>query len=233
MTGSPTVNILETLTKDEIKQKLGFYLTQAEVGRVVREKPYHDLLLALLHEHPDATRKIGVGVRSFFVAPSERFPSSRCFNVRRIDDSTEEFSFNRCLNSPQQRIAAWARQAIDDQMRAARTFFSRTRDSAAVCALTGQRLKDLSEWDVDHAPSFSKLLQDYLCSQPPKQDGTRGKSCLDGWAAYHAIYAKVRPVCRSANNKQSNKIQHEKGAIPLKEILNEMGWEEMPCKQTN
>lgn len=53
------------------------------------------ILHLLLERHPEATKKIGVGVASFSVRSGDY--STRCFWVNRTDGSTEKFSFKVCF----------------------------------------------------------------------------------------------------------------------------------------
>lgn len=49
----------------------------------------------LLNMHPDASEKIGSGVKSFSVRSGDF--GTRCFWVNRMDDTSEKFSFRYCL----------------------------------------------------------------------------------------------------------------------------------------
>lgn len=62
------------------------YLDQKDMG----------IIMEILKKHPEADKKIGVGVDSIFVAATS-FPNSCCFHVKRIDGSEEDFSYRMCL----------------------------------------------------------------------------------------------------------------------------------------
>jgi hypothetical protein len=57
--------------------------------------PDHAFLLALLSKHPDAVKKIGVGVKHFTVEKS--IGGTQCFYITRVDGTREDFSFGKCL----------------------------------------------------------------------------------------------------------------------------------------
>lgn len=51
-------------------------------------------LTGLLTRHPKATEKVGAGIKDFFVVQGQ---FGRCFHVLRVDDTTEDFSYTKCL----------------------------------------------------------------------------------------------------------------------------------------
>lgn len=53
-----------------------------------------EILTYLLHMHPEAINKIGMGIESFSVRTADY--GTRCFWVNRIDGTTEKFSFRAC-----------------------------------------------------------------------------------------------------------------------------------------
>lgn len=57
--------------------------------------PDADDLDALLKRHKDVAGKIGSGVRAFKVIQDEY--KGRCFGIERIDGTTEDFSYVRCV----------------------------------------------------------------------------------------------------------------------------------------
>ncbi|KAL9666342.1 hypothetical protein QQ045_000671 [Rhodiola kirilowii] len=58
----------------------------------------HMMLLDLLKKgHSEADRKIGVGIKSFQVRYHPLY-KSRCFFLVREDDSSDDFSFRKCID---------------------------------------------------------------------------------------------------------------------------------------
>lgn len=227
------------LTKEEMATKLSHYLSLAKDGRRVREKPYHDLLRYLLTLHPSSEQKIGCGINGFFVAKSEKF-SSLCFHLERLDGSTEEFSYNRCLQTPRTRMLISLRRAVEDQIKIAREFFSsltpQTTEREATylrlaldgqilstCPLSGMTIWELPTWEVDHAPAFVDLFDDFKRKADARYGGNAPVLVSD-WADYHAEHALVRAVCAKENARQGKRIKHSEHAIPLSKILWRMGY---------
>ncbi len=69
--------------------------------------------------HPDASKKIGVGVQSFRIAPDGW--SGMCFWIDRIDGTSTDLSYNECLSpSPWRWFTAAARSAIEPQIKMVR-----------------------------------------------------------------------------------------------------------------
>jgi hypothetical protein len=58
--------------------------------------PDHAFLLELLSKHPNAAKKIGVGVKQFTIEKS--LGGTQCFYITRVDGSRDDFSFGKCLN---------------------------------------------------------------------------------------------------------------------------------------
>lgn len=54
-----------------------------------------EFLLAALQRHPEATEKIGAGVRGFFVRRADY--GTKCFWIRRVDGSEVRFSYKSCV----------------------------------------------------------------------------------------------------------------------------------------
>jgi hypothetical protein len=57
--------------------------------------PDHVFLLELLSKHPNAAKKIGVGVKHFTIEKSKGRTQS--FYITRVDGSRDDFSFGKCL----------------------------------------------------------------------------------------------------------------------------------------
>ena len=72
-----------------------------------------DFVLEILNRHPNAKRKIGVGVESIFVQEAHGKKSfgkkSFCFHVKRIDGTEEDFSYRLSLGLPKSGGYKWKR----------------------------------------------------------------------------------------------------------------------------
>lgn len=78
-------------------------LGQYQIGDRV-SKPHKTELMALLALHPENAEKVGAGVDYIFVNapgdPEEKpkmYKSAKCFWVRRVDGSADDFSIKSCF----------------------------------------------------------------------------------------------------------------------------------------
>jgi hypothetical protein len=70
-------------------------LYRRDVGVAIPE-PDATHVYWLLERHPDAAAKIGIGVKEF--STRNAMFSTRCFEIRRTDGTTTDFSFKPCLD---------------------------------------------------------------------------------------------------------------------------------------
>jgi hypothetical protein len=122
----------------------------------------------LLERHPEATAKIGAGVMEF--STRKAMFDTRCFEIRRIDGSTTDFSVKPCLDGKApsafaETLRAMRSEVAEDIKQMKWEFFraSTHTDGKASCALTG-RLLSLEEAMIDHAPpkTFKALAERFL-----------------------------------------------------------------------
>ncbi|XP_039826362.1 DNA-directed RNA polymerase IV subunit 1-like isoform X4 [Panicum virgatum] len=60
-------------------------------------EPDKSLLVKALKFHPKGAEKIGVGVKEIKIGLNPSHPGTRCFILLRNDDTTEDFSYNKCV----------------------------------------------------------------------------------------------------------------------------------------
>jgi hypothetical protein len=122
----------------------------------------------LLERHPEAAAKIGAGVKEF--STRKAMYNTRCFEVRRTDGTTTDFSVKPCLDGKApsafaETLRAMRTEVIEDIKQMKWEFFrAATRpDGKAPCALSG-RLLSLEEAMIDHAPpkTFKALAERFL-----------------------------------------------------------------------
>lgn len=214
----------EFATKADVKRHCQEVLAKYDRNATVNDKSDHAFLEDLLSWHPSADEKIGQGVESF---SKHGFEGNYCFHVNRVDGTSDDFSFNKCITNPTPRARSTQafRKEIQNQIDA---FFESQIDhetGLAACALTGQQLpKD--ELHVDHeAPlEFSALLSLFVDQHPklPKIDdaevdkGTLGFNKLKDrqlaaeWQEYHKKHAKLRLLSKEAHKKETAKRYKKK-----------------------
>lgn len=82
-------------TKTEAAKTLSLILNSYDISDTLLGE-HHMIVLDILQHHPRAIDKIGAGVENFFVRESPVW-RGRCFGIKRIDGSEDDFSFKKCL----------------------------------------------------------------------------------------------------------------------------------------
>ena len=80
-------------TKEDV-QKILYTFANMEISKTSNE---HKILYELLENHPKANEKIGCGVDYFYVQQSKWKMNQYNFMVKRINGSSTDFSFHKCL----------------------------------------------------------------------------------------------------------------------------------------
>lgn len=122
------------------------------IRAIIKENPkfidlredLYEFMLDLLKLHPNAKQKIGCGVKSFRIDDDH-------FQVIRIDGSTTDFSFHRCVSGGLSKLRMFkvaAREAVQQQIDEFRSQFNWI---------------DLIGKHVDHKnPSFNQIVEDFI-----------------------------------------------------------------------
>ena len=175
-----------------------------------------EFLRALLPRHPDATRKIGVGVYGFRKGRSKL--GTHCFYVDRIDGTYDDFSFEKCIVGK----VKGARGELDKALRAViqadisshkKKLFS---GGDVTCAESGVLLR----WDnceIDHhLKPFKAIVSDWIKKEDidptydmlvPKYDLQPNLELVDKVLAesfrnYHNSVACLRPLEKHTHRTQ-------------------------------
>jgi hypothetical protein len=178
-------------------------------GQMIAADEDVEFLRRLLDRHPCAAEKIGQGVAGFSVQTVKL--GTRCLVVHRVDGTSTDFSYYKCISEPSATGLARAamRRAIADQV--AHFKWAACNRGPLVCAVTGDRLS----WDgahVDHAPPVFVALADTSASRAggysaiqllPTEDGQIGRilapADADSWTSFHRANAKPRIVSKHTN----------------------------------
>jgi hypothetical protein len=173
----------------------------------------------LFERHPKFVSKCGAGVSHFYVhiTPFD----TRGFALARVDGSTTDFSFLKCIHAKEpeplaQVLQAMRREVGDDIARAKHTYFEihGDVDGRVPCAITGE-LIGIEDAHADHAPprTFTTLaiaflkgrkISDMRSMLAPSEDNQFGPKLADRvfaaeWKAYHQELAVVRVVAKHIN----------------------------------
>lgn len=128
----------------------------------------HDVLMALLERHPEAERKIGIGVKRLYKDKTD-MPTS-CFWIERVDGSKTDFSYRSAISakgkSLYQEFLEACRVAVQDDLRLVkRSFFEQygDQDGKVECDVTGERVA-LYESHLDHKKplTFEVLVRTFI-----------------------------------------------------------------------
>lgn len=132
----------------------------------------HIVLLDLLQRHPDASEKVGAGVKHFEVREnSAQFVKvTKGFWIVRLDGSEIDFSYLICLKgqsrSLEEQFALSCRDAVRGDIQLFKqTYFAENEDEEGfvVCPISGELI--LWEWaHVDHGPPlpFDMIVKEFL-----------------------------------------------------------------------
>lgn len=166
----------------------------------------------LLERHSEAGQKIGVGVRSFSTRNPGYGPASKCFCLTRIDGTTTDFSYLKCItpeDNPLKDFQAACRTAVVPQIQSLK---AHAFSSAAVysCPVLGTPIT-IETCHVDHIPprTFASIVDAFITEhglrdvEPGKDNDTECRFAdpadADLFAAFHAARAHLRIVSKRAN----------------------------------
>lgn len=169
----------------------------------------------LLLRHPECDKKIGAGVAALTVQAEPRW-NTRHFQITRIDGSTTDFSFKKCINPPSKMtlFRCACRHLVANQIVSFRNAVFDAAGGTLRCPLRGTVLTPNTA-HIDHAPpnTFETLVQLFLADnnidvQTVEITGTKDNEMQKGfadtdlklrWQAFHLERAVLRVVSPQAN----------------------------------
>jgi hypothetical protein len=152
-------------SKNELKLKLSKYLQATPSGHIITEYSKIKQLTDLLYLHYDYTRKIGSGIKFFFVKRNE-VGSGKCFAIRRTDESIETFSYKSCLDGDTQTKRAKTLEALRFAIKGHMRAYRESLNYPIRCALSNEVIKSPFELHVDHVkPTFYEIVSEFLHSK--------------------------------------------------------------------
>jgi hypothetical protein len=216
-------------TKAQALEYFHAVLYRYEPGDIIGKDDTRELLW-LLDRHPDADQKRGGGAIGFSV--ERLFGGARRFRILRVDGSSIDFSFRKCIDkppSPLSRISAALRVEVRGAiLRAKWDYFDAHGDvyGRVACQLGCGSLVTIDEADADHAPpyTFHVLATTFLgaLSLPAEQvlleplvDEQWGRRLQDRdlaarWQDFHHRHADLRIVCRGEHQARSQQNRRRK-----------------------
>jgi hypothetical protein len=120
------------------------------------------LLHELILRHPDASDKIGIGIKRFFRAKSHDHPTS-CFHLERDNGETTDFSYPECISSLKPTLEQYfyraCRQSVSEILTAKKNALF-DNGTNRCCKTNEVVTKENSEYRHT-TPSFSKMVNDF------------------------------------------------------------------------
>lgn len=150
------------------KDALGYFkniLHRYNIGDNVDKNDFNDLL-ALLESHPRVVQKIGVGIELIRIAKLKF--NTRGFELIRIDNSTEFFSYTKRINAPKSDFSRFneaCRQAIQNDLRNVKlAFFDKYSKKGKVKCQESGELSKFEELSIDHRQpnTFSVIVDRFV-----------------------------------------------------------------------
>lgn len=199
------------------KEALGHYrkiLNSYEIGDALTISDFEDLM-SLLATHPRVDKKIGVGVREIRIGKLRY--NTRAFEIVRIDDTTEYFSYTKRINSPKSNFSKFlktCRHTIQEDLRLVKLeyFKKHSRKGMVKCQETSELLK-WEELSVDHRQpnTFSVIVDRFIelhdidldaieyVSKDGAPDEFADKNLIKAFKNYHREKANLRIVRKDLN----------------------------------
>ncbi|MEE4075177.1 DCL family protein [Pseudomonas viridiflava] len=194
-------------SKQALLDRLKHFLRTADLGQVTQPVAVQKLHL-LLELHPDAQRKIGVGVDHFRIDRNEL--AGRGLRVVRLDGSNDSFSYKRCITGVTQSHHGKVCEALRFAVRPQLDDFRARLVWPVACAITGEEIAHVNDLHIDHKVAFWRLLERFcheeridLPSLAVMGNGVTlalvDHAITEAFVAFHLINAQLQPASRLAN----------------------------------
>ena len=178
----------------------------------------HEFVNNLLKLHPDSKNKIGTGIDYFFIKEVCRDGGiSRCFYIKRKDDTETHFSWRECLTPSKEinKVYDALRHYIQsDLLTFKNNYFDKYRENS-ICAISGKTIKK-DQADVDHTnPTFKELADQFIKKENKIHIGTDeeivGHYMTDHdqmieWGIYHDKNANLQIVDRKEHQRKRKNV---------------------------
>ncbi|NWB50145.1 DCL family protein [Pseudomonas gingeri] len=205
----------EYKSKKALLDALKSYLQTAPAGVITNRYAIKKLHL-LIAMHPDAERKIGVGVDHFKIKRNV-LGAGNGFWLVRSDGSEDSFSYERCITgvvqSPHGKVCEALRFVVRPQMHA----FRDALGLPVQCSVTGVDIVKRKDLHIDHKDPFWLLLERFCQDRQVDLSvlETRGngetlelvdKRVASAFEAFHRLHAELRPVLKDVNVAKGGRV---------------------------
>ncbi|KIU54414.1 hypothetical protein QV12_01025 [Pseudomonas putida] len=203
-------------SKQTLLDRLKHFIRTSDIGRIthpVADQKLH-LLLAL---HPDADRKIGVGVDHFCLERNRL--AGRGLSLVRVDGTIDSFSYKRCITGVAQSHHGKVCEALRFAIRPQMDTFRVSLEWPINCAITGDQIVHPNDLHIDHKVAFWRLLDEfcrkYGVHLPNLKVVGNGMTLAladqeihQTFVDFHLRHAQLQPTCRQANLWKGGRRQY-------------------------
>ncbi|VVM38457.1 DCL family protein [Pseudomonas viridiflava] len=201
-------------SKQALLDRLKRFLQSAQPGRVTHPEVIQKLNL-LVALHPDAQRKIGVGIDHFCIKKNQL--AGRGLQLVRIDGSMENFSYKKCIMGVAQSSHGKVCEALRFAVRPQLDAFRATLTFPLQCAISGAEISHPKNLHIDHKIPFWKLLESFCAFhdvdlQSLETTGNGMDLALTdqfvtkAFEDFHQTHAQLQPASKSANTLKAGRI---------------------------
>jgi hypothetical protein len=171
-------------------------------------------IVALMMLHPEASEKIGVGIRHFIIYPNKITPGFGEFNFVRTDGSLDHFSY-KCIFSRRTQLH-YTHESMRTAVKKQLSEF-RAANSGKPCHVCGGQSEEVDHFD----PEFSELRDQFIGQNPgilaletgEISDDNRSyfldknHPVVKAWQEFHV--SDFRMICRGCNwlSKEEKRVR--------------------------
>ncbi len=155
----------EFSTKKEALSHYKMILNSYNFGEPINQSDFKEIL-NLLETHPRKEEKKGVGIKQIRIAKLKY--KTKAFELVRLDDSTEYFSYTKRINAPRthtSRFGEACRKAIQEDLRDVKqAYFDKYSKKGKVKCQETKELLSWEELNIDHRQpnTFSIILDRFI-----------------------------------------------------------------------
>lgn len=157
-----------------------------------------DFMMWVFSHHDNYHEKVGCGVKDIVVRPDSY--GNKCFHFIRIDGSSEDISWTRCLNTgdlKRQDFLSALREEVKYQI------FDFRKSAESVCAICGEQIS--GNMHIDHKIPFSELVIRFFgttiheTTHHGEFNFLADRKLAERWRDFHEEYAFLQPTHAKCN----------------------------------
>lgn len=165
MSNPVKIGEIEFETKKDALTYFKTILNAYTFGEELSTAHFNDIM-SLLETHPRVSEKIGVGIAKVRVTKVQF--NAKAFELVRLDDSTEIFSYTKRINAPKTNFTKFreaCRQAVQSELRNVKLeYFQKYSKKGRVKCQESHELAQYEELNVDHRQpnTFSVIVDRFI-----------------------------------------------------------------------